>query len=93
MLIQTIGLADFNDPTLPPIPFADLDARDVAKALTAFIDRQTILVNRAHPRVIVGAEATTARLTGVFDDLDAALRKGEIGEGDMVIVMMFWSPP
>jgi tRNA A-37 threonylcarbamoyl transferase component Bud32 len=88
VVIQTIGVDAFRDESLPPIALADRDAIDVAEAFRRLVDRQTIIVGRAHKRVLAGPDATAARLTAVFYDLDTALRNGEFGAGDMVIMMI-----
>jgi hypothetical protein len=88
VLILTFGASSFQDATLPPIPYADRDARDVAEALANLVNRRTKFVARAHPRVLVGHDATAARLVETFGDLAASLREREIGEGGMVIVMI-----
>ena len=69
---------------LPPIPFAEEDARDVSAFLAAPLG--TARFKQADVETLLGAAATAERIEQAFRNLDERRRKGELGQGDSVFV-------
>ena len=71
---------------LPSIPFAEEDARDVGAFLGA--TGGSPRYPRVNVQTLAGPDATARHILDAFDLLDARLRKGELGQGDSVMVLV-----
>jgi hypothetical protein len=87
VFVLTVGVDRFQSDRLPNILYADFDARDLAATLAELADKMR-LFTRTVPTVLTGPAATCARLRTAFSDLVTALDRGEIQQGDTVIVFL-----
>jgi hypothetical protein len=87
-VVLAIGSGHFagQSAAWPSIPFAEEDARDVAAFLGA--PGGTRRYRRVDLQTIVGPDATTQRILDALDQLEARRRKGELGQGDSVMVLV-----
>jgi WD40 repeat protein len=88
LVVLAIGTGQFEsrNPVVPRIRYAVEDVRDVAEYLGAPLGKQRF--RRVDVQMLLGPEATAARIDQAFQKLDERRRKGELGQGDSVFVII-----
>jgi WD40 repeat protein len=88
LVVLSVGAGRFADhgATLPRIPFAVEDARDVAAFLAAPQGKKRF--GEVEAQALLGPDATAARIVDAFHALDSRRQGGELGRGDSVFVMI-----
>jgi hypothetical protein len=88
LVVLSIGVDRFKGRPFPAISFADRDAERVREFLVAPGGRSRFGSDHTVDRVIAGAEATSARVSDAFAELDAGRKSGQLGRGDTVFVLL-----
>jgi WD40 repeat protein len=88
LAVLSVGSDRFGEgsATLPSIPFAENDVRDVAAFLGA--PGGSPRYQRINLQTIAGPDARSDRVLNAFEQLDARLRNNELGQGDAVLVLI-----
>jgi WD40 repeat protein len=89
LFVLSIGTDKLADPQLPPVRFADKDARDLATFLgDHLISSDATLCKLENSRVLTGAEASTGSITGALDRLHDLVAKKQVNKGDVVAIVI-----
>ncbi len=88
LIVLAVGVDPFpkNPRAFPLIPFAAEDARDVGQFLAA--PNGSPRFQRVDVQRLLGPEATSGRILAALEALDERRRKGELGKGDSVLVLI-----
>lgn len=86
LVVLAIGADSFGtgDASVPRIPFASEDARDIGAFLGA--PGGASRYQRVDVRPLLGADATAERILAAFKTLNEERDRGELGQGDAVFV-------
>jgi WD40 repeat protein len=86
LIVLAIGAGAFSGDasSVPPIPFADQDTRDLAAFLAAPLGSPRY--PRVETRSLIGPQATADRINQALEQLDQQRTKGELLPGDAVFM-------
>ena len=89
LFVLGIGTDKLADPQLPPVKFADKDARDLARFLgDHLISSDATRCKLEESRVLTGTEASTGSITVALDRLHNLLEKKQANKGDVVAIVI-----
>ncbi len=88
--IVAIGSGKFADKRLPPIPYAEEDARDLASYLRERLVNPTTGLrfgpDQVHEHSFLGGRVTQGDLLATLDNLEKANPPDQLTEGDVIVV-------
>jgi WD40 repeat protein len=89
LFVLGVGTETFSSPELPPVRFADKDAKDLAVFLAGrLVGGDAVPARPQEPDVLTGARASAQSITSALDHLQELMHSQQIHQGDVVAIVL-----